>query len=81
MPRIPHAAIRAETHAFKRTPSVFVALGTGPIWTAGAKSYLATLVELAGGRDAAGDLDAAYGQYSAEALLREQPNRRRRYTQ
>jgi ABC-type Fe3+-hydroxamate transport system substrate-binding protein len=67
-------AIRARTFSFKRKPSVFVVLGTGPIWTAGKKSYIATLIDLAGGRNAAGDLDAAYGQYSPEALLRDQPD-------
>lgn len=66
--------IRAQTRSFKRKPSVFVVLGTGPIWTAGKKSYIATLIDLAGGRNAAGDLDAAYGQYSPEALLRDQPD-------
>ncbi len=67
-------AIRAQTRSFKRKPAVFVVLGTGPIWTAGKKSYIATLISLAGGRNAAGDLDAAYGQYSPEALLRDQPD-------
>ena len=67
-------ALRARTRSFKRTPSVFVVLGTGPIWTAGKKSFIATLIAMAGGRNAADDLDAAYGQYSAEALLRHQPD-------
>lgn len=66
--------IRTQTYSFKRRPSVFVVLGTGPIWTAGKKSYIATLISLAGGRNAAGDLDASYGQYSPEALLRDQPD-------
>jgi iron complex transport system substrate-binding protein len=62
------------TRGFKRTPSVFVVLGSGPIWTVGPRSYIATLIALAGGRNAASDLDVAYGQYSAEALLRAQPD-------
>ncbi|HLX25901.1 MAG TPA: helical backbone metal receptor [Candidatus Cybelea sp.] len=66
--------IRAKTRSFKHVPSVFVALGTGPIWTVGPKSYIAKLIELAGGRNAASDLPEAYGQYSAEALLRAQPD-------
>ncbi len=66
--------IRARTRAFKRKPSVFVVLGTGPIWTVGQKSYIAHLIALAGGRNAADDLDVAYGQYSAEAMLRAQPD-------
>jgi iron complex transport system substrate-binding protein len=68
------AKIQEKTRSFKRRPSVFVALGTGPIWTVGAQSYIAKLIELAGGRNAADDLSAAYGQYSAEALLRAQPD-------
>ncbi|MDQ2992741.1 MAG: ABC transporter substrate-binding protein [Candidatus Eremiobacteraeota bacterium] len=59
---------------FKRAPSVFVALGTGPIYTAGPTSYLSTLIELAGGRNAVTTLPGAYGEYSAEALLRLQPD-------
>ncbi|HVN68376.1 MAG TPA: helical backbone metal receptor [Candidatus Binatia bacterium] len=68
------ARIAASTRRFVRRPSVFVVLGSGPIWTAGSRSYITTLVTLAGGRNAAGDLDAAYGEYSAEALLRDQPD-------
>jgi iron complex transport system substrate-binding protein len=66
--------IRMRTRGFKRTPSVFVVLGSGPIWTVGPRSYIATLIALAGGRDAAADLGVAYGEYSAEALLRAQPD-------
>jgi ABC-type Fe3+-hydroxamate transport system substrate-binding protein len=68
------AALRGRTRYFAHRPSVFVVLGTGPIWTAGAGSYIASLIELAGGTNAANDLSAAYGQYSAEALLRHQPD-------
>jgi iron complex transport system substrate-binding protein len=66
--------LRARTREFKRKPSVFVVLGTGPIWTAGSSSYIASLISMAGGRNAADDLHAAYGQYSPEALLRAQPD-------
>jgi vitamin B12 transport system substrate-binding protein len=55
-------------------PSVFVALGTGPIWTVGPTSYVGHLIELAGGVDAAGDLHAPWAEYSEEALLRAQPD-------
>jgi len=68
------ARLHARTRSFVRHPSVFVVLGSGPIWTAGSSSYIATLIALAGGRNAAADLHAAYGQYSAEALLRAQPD-------
>ena len=68
------AALTHRTAGFARHPSVFVVLGSGPIWTAGAGSYITELIALAGGRNAAGDLHAAYGEYSAEALLRDQPD-------
>ena len=55
-------------------PTVFVALGTGPTWTVGPSSYVARLIELAGGVDAASDLRAPWAQYSDEALLRAQPD-------
>jgi ABC-type Fe3+-hydroxamate transport system substrate-binding protein len=68
------ARLRARTRTFARHPSVFMALGSGPIWTTGSTSYIATLIGMAGGRNAATDLHAAYGEYSAEALLRLQPD-------
>ncbi len=68
------AALESRAKRFARRPSVFVVLGSGPIWTAGAQSYISKLIVLAGGTNAASDLPAAYGQYSAEALLRRQPD-------
>jgi len=68
------ARLHARTRAFVWHPSVFVVLGSGPIWTAGAQSYISTLIELAGGINAAEDLAAAYGQYSAESLVRREPD-------
>ena len=68
------AALTARAHRFVRRPSVFVVLGVAPIWTAGLGSYISKLIILAGGVNAADDLHAAYGEYSAEALLRNQPD-------
>jgi iron complex transport system substrate-binding protein len=68
------AALHAQTLAFRRKPSVFVVLGNAPIWTAGSSSYVATLIGLAGGANAASNLSTAYSQYSGEALLRAQPD-------
>lgn len=68
------ARLHARTKKYARTPSVFVVLGVAPVWTAGAQSYISTLIAIAGGTNAASDLRAAYGQYSAEALLRRQPD-------
>ncbi len=59
---------------FRRRPRVFVVLGTGPIWTVGPDSYLSTLINLAGGRNAVASLPGAYAQYSAEALVALQPD-------
>ncbi len=68
------AALHASVAHRGYRPSVFFALGTGPIWTAGPSSYIGRLIVLAGGRDAAADLRAPWGQYSEEALLRAQPD-------
>jgi ABC-type Fe3+-hydroxamate transport system substrate-binding protein len=53
---------------------VFVVLGNAPIWTAGSSSYVASIITLAGGTNAASGLETAYAQYSGEALLRAQPD-------
>lgn len=68
------AVLYAQTRAFRRKPSVFVVLGAAPIWTAGSSSFVASLISLAGGVNAAAGLESAYAQYSAEALLRAQPD-------
>jgi len=68
------ARLRASIVHRSARPSVFFALGTGPIWTVGRSSYIGRLIELAGGRDAASDLQAPWGEYSEEALLRAQPD-------
>ncbi len=68
------AALHAQTHDFKRKPSVFVVLGNAPIWTAGNSSFVASIITLAGGVNAAAGIENAYAQYSGEALLRAQPD-------
>jgi len=68
------AALRAGVGHAAHPPRVFVALGTGPIFTVGPQSYIATLIGLAGASDAVNSLSGAYGSYSAEALLRLQPD-------
>jgi len=68
------AALALRTSRYRYRPSVFVVLGSGPIWTTGARSYISTLIELGGGTNAAGDVHAPYAQYSAEALVRRQPD-------
>lgn len=68
------AALYARTRSFVRRPSVFVVLNSAPIWTAGANSYIGELIALAGGTNAAAGVSAAYTQYSAESLVRAQPD-------
>jgi ABC-type Fe3+-hydroxamate transport system substrate-binding protein len=55
-------------------PRCFVVLGVAPIFTVGDRSYIAHLIGMAGGRNAAFDLHSAYGRYSAEVLLARQPD-------
>jgi iron complex transport system substrate-binding protein len=57
-----------------RRPSVFVVLGTAPIFTVGNGSYIGSLIELAGAQNAAADVRAPYARYSAEALVARQPD-------
>lgn len=56
------------------SPRTFVVLGVAPIYTVGDSSYIAHLIALAGGRNAAGNLPLAYGRYSAEALVALDPD-------
>jgi iron complex transport system substrate-binding protein len=59
---------------FKRRPSVFFVEQGAPIWTVGPQSYIAALIDIAGGRNAVRSLPQAYAQYSPEALVRLQPD-------
>jgi iron complex transport system substrate-binding protein len=75
------AHLKSETARLSATvvrhpspPSVFFALGTGPIWTVGPSSFIGRLIVLAGGRNAAVDLRTPWGEYSDEALLKAQPD-------
>jgi ABC-type Fe3+-hydroxamate transport system substrate-binding protein len=68
------SSLHSQANRFTKHPRVFVALGSGPIWTVGDGSYIAQLLKLAGARNAASGLSMAYGEYSAEALLRAQPD-------
>jgi iron complex transport system substrate-binding protein len=65
---------RLREHVDRSHPkSVFVVLDVAPIYTVGKRSYINSLIEMAGGRNAA-DVNEAYGRYSAEALLALQPD-------
>lgn len=66
------AQLQASEH-FTKHPRVFVVVTALPIWTAGTSSYISTLIDYAGGRNAV-SLAQPYMQYGAEALLRLQPD-------
>jgi iron complex transport system substrate-binding protein len=72
--------LRARTaeleHSVRGTsrPRVFVVLGVAPIYTVSDSSYIAELIALAGGRNAAGNLKDVYPRFSAEALVALQPD-------
>ncbi len=66
-------ALGASEH-FARRPRVFVVVQAQPIWTVGPQSYISTLLSLAGARNAVTKLPLPYAQYSAEALIRLQPD-------
>jgi iron complex transport system substrate-binding protein len=74
------ARLRSRTQSLVRKidsrtrPRVFVVIGVAPIFTVGDRSYIAQLVRLAGGRNAATGLRDAYARYSAEALVAAQPD-------
>ncbi|MEA2784105.1 MAG: cobalamin transport system substrate-binding protein, partial [Candidatus Eremiobacteraeota bacterium] len=57
-----------------RKPAVFVVLGVAPVFTVGKGSYIATLIGMAGGANAAAGVNAPYARYSAEALVARQPD-------
>lgn len=54
-------------------PSVFVILGTEPLITAGAASFINDLVNRAGGRSISADVSGDYPQYSLETAVAKQP--------
>jgi iron complex transport system substrate-binding protein len=66
-------ALRSSEH-FTRQPTVFFVVQALPIWTVGPQSYISTLIELAGARNAVSSLPTAYAQFSPEALIRLQPD-------
>lgn len=72
--------LRAQSAALARRvarlprPRVFVVLGVAPIYTVSDRSYLAHLIDLAGGRNAVMGTAEAYPRYSAEALVALQPD-------
>ena len=69
---------RREPHASHRIRASSSCLAAAPIWTAGARSYIATLIALAGGTNAAADLHAAYGAVQRRGAAARSARRARR---
>lgn len=63
-----------SSERYRRSPSVFFVEQALPLWTAGPRSYIATLIALAGGHIATQSLKQPYAQYSTEALARLDPD-------
>ena len=75
------ARAQERTRALMRTvrrrghrPAVLVVLGVAPVYTVGDASYIARLIRMAGGRNAAAGLATAYGAYSSEAAVAARPD-------
>ncbi len=68
------ASLTAAVPKRRKRPRIFVVLQVAPIYTAGNASFLAALIALAGGVNAASALPTAYGRFSDEALLALQPD-------
>jgi iron complex transport system substrate-binding protein len=75
------ARLRAKTAGLVRglkpvahPPRVFVVLQVAPVFTVGDASFIAHLIRLAGGVNAAHNLDQAYGRFSEEALVALDPD-------
>ncbi len=54
-------------------PSVLVVLGTEPLITAGARSFINDLINRAGGRSISAEENADYPQYSVETVIAKRP--------
>lgn len=65
--------VRTATAGLAR-PSVFWHVWHSPIITIGARSYLTELIEIAGGRNVYGDLDAPSAPVSLEDIVRRNPD-------
>jgi iron complex transport system substrate-binding protein len=66
------AAVEARVAETFR-PSVFVVLGTEPLITAGAGSFINDLINRAGARSISAEHNGDYPQYSIEAVIARQP--------
>ncbi|MBU4376310.1 MAG: cobalamin-binding protein [Candidatus Omnitrophica bacterium] len=55
-------------------PKVFIEIWDDPLLTAGGKSFINELITLAGGVNIAGDMKKAYGYFSAEQVIKRDPD-------
>ena len=68
--------IRKKTDGIpeEKRPAVLVMISTSPIVTAGKHSFIHDMIQLAGGRNAAGDVDRNYFACSPEWIMLHQPD-------
>jgi len=67
-------AARAAAQAATNAPGVYVEIWHDPLMTAGRHTYLTELIELAGGKNIAGDVDQEYFRVSPEFVLTQNPD-------
>ncbi|MFA6281090.1 MAG: cobalamin-binding protein [Candidatus Omnitrophota bacterium] len=58
----------------ERKQKVFIEIWNNPLSTAGRKSFINELIELAGGNNIAYDLKTAYGSFSPELVIKRNPD-------
>ncbi len=66
------ATVQSKIKSARIRP-VFYQLGDNPLMTAGRNTFIDSLIELAGGRNIAGELDILYPRYSMEKVLASSP--------
>jgi iron complex transport system substrate-binding protein len=57
-----------------RRPSVFVEIGSAPLYTASSSSFIGRMIETAGGRDIADGLPQDYGTVNPETVIGKNPD-------
>lgn len=71
---IEKASVASRVVSYEKRPKVFVEIWHSPIMTAGKGSFLDELITLAGGVNIAHDTPKPYSRFSAEKVIREDPD-------
>lgn len=64
---------RRRTAALTVRPRVYVEVGSDPLVTCGKDSFINDLIEIAGGKNIAGEIDQSFPRISAEFIVRQDP--------